>query len=422
MDVPNLRRTIVSLTPLPLSADSRTLKQAISVARFGYRSIVIEGRTSGLAGAGFPIEVLGLFKDRNDESTVQHRTPKPEARPTGFFAAAQRSTLFVRRFWRHCFDLLRIFRFAPKAELYYLHAFYQFPAVFLLCLRYRAKMIYDAHDFYSQIENTDALPRFRRFVVRPLELLLERFCVRFADAVVTVGDGIGDLIKARFGVSAVVLRNVHDHRLSTQPRQTIRDALGLASDAFLVLTIGNWKKGMAIEPSLDALARLPQRTHWAFLGAGYPDLSQTVGARQLAGRVHVLPPVKPSEVVPFSASADAAAVIYYSRSVNYENALPNGFFQSIAAGLPLVFPDLREMRSVAERHEIGAMIDPHEAAQTADALRLLIDDASARDEMRARLQVASQILTWENEEAGLRHLLEALIAGGAPADPHFAPN
>ena len=56
---------IVSLTPLPLSADSRTLKQVTSVHRFGFESIVIEGRESGFKPGALPLEVISIHSREN---------------------------------------------------------------------------------------------------------------------------------------------------------------------------------------------------------------------------------------------------------------------------------------------------------------------------------------------------------------------
>ncbi|MCA3265826.1 MAG: glycosyltransferase [Azospirillum sp.] len=402
------RPTIVTLTPLALTADSRTLKQAISVARFGYRSVVIEGVASAMSGTRSAIEVLSV------EDAVR-RTPPPSGRPNAF----RRLAYIGRRFAGFVGGLTRIVRIAPKADLYYLHAFYQFPAVFVLCLRHRAKMIYDAHDFYGRMSDGGALSAFQRLVALPAEGLIERACVRCADAVLTVNEGIAALLKNRFGCDARILRNFHDRRLDVAPRQTIRETLGLPAGAFLVVSIGNWKAGMAIDQMFEAMAGLPCEVHLAFLGKGYPDLSAAVAARGLTGRVHVVPAVLPQEVVPYIATADASVVLYYGKSINDQNALPNRFFQAIAAELPLLYPDLLEMRRVAERHSIGTMVDPRAPAQIAAALRRLIEDPQARAAMRARSRIAANALSWANEEIALRGILESSL--GAPVPASRAP-
>ena len=54
------RGTVVSLTPLPLEADSRAFRIASSLGEAGWRSIVIEGRASANRFWGNAVEVRSL--------------------------------------------------------------------------------------------------------------------------------------------------------------------------------------------------------------------------------------------------------------------------------------------------------------------------------------------------------------------------
>jgi glycosyltransferase involved in cell wall biosynthesis len=487
---------IVSLTPLPLSADSRTLKQVTSVHRFGFESIVIEGKESGFAPGVLPFEVrsiraqanAGASSARNAKSDTSKSVVDvcPQATEALSFPGLRQSSLLrlaVRyvpgckiAVWafRRTLDraivarrgsnqasslastgemvaacpralaylLFAVARFAlsiplsrivssmahprafaghlalylkqyffqvlsvtPRADVYYLHAFYQFPAVFLLCLRYRAKMIYDAHDFYSQLEDDASFSSYWKNWVLPFEQMVERICVWFASDVVTVNEGIAALMRERFSCEPAILRNAHDPRLDRIPATTIREHIGVPPGTFLVVSIGNWKKGMAMEQMLDALAALPKHVHLAFLGSGYSSLDEAIASRSLGGRVHLVKPVLPQEIVPFIVSADASVVLYYGKSVNYQNALPNRFFQSIAAKLPLVYPDLNEIRRLADQYGVGIMADPQQPAEIESAISTLIEDAHRRDEIRNNLLVASRELSWEREEQLLGRLL-----------------
>jgi glycosyltransferase involved in cell wall biosynthesis len=535
---------IVSLTPLPLSADSRTLKQVTSVARFGFKSIVIEGRPSRFAQKAVPFDVISVGAGRSSQSrtveaapavppevisvsaggnvrssadeaaqtgtTVEEKlaspnlhttaagnvqslsilrrspfgqlvvrripgsrrvarvfqrclyqaiaslrganqsTKQPSAKeivvalpyalshlvkeivallrakllsrianrriPTRIFSVIR----YARAFALHLAEYLSQYLFqvllvAPRADIYYLHAFYQFPAVFVLCLWHKAKMIYDAHDFYSQMEDDTNVSFFWKNCVMPFERVVERACVWFADDVVTVNEGIAALMRERFGCEPVILRNVHDLRLDKQPSRTIREVIGLPPDAFLVVSIGNWKIAMAMQEMFDALAGLPKHVHLAFLGAGYPALDEAVASRGIDGRVHVVRPVLPQEVVPFIASADASVVLYFDGSPNYQNALPNRFFQSIAAELPLVYPNLNEIRRLADRFGVGIMANPQDPTEIKSALKVLIEDDERRSAIRKNLRLANLELCWEHEERVLKVLLNRHLGrAGAP--------
>jgi glycosyltransferase involved in cell wall biosynthesis len=231
--------------------------------------------------------------------------------------------------------------------------------------------------------------------------------MRKAAAVVTVNDGIARLIEQRFGRSAMVLRNAHDPRFEKPVEATIRDVIGIADDDFLIVCVGQFKSGMAVEEAVNAAALLPSRYHLAFVGPGYPSYSELLERENVADRVHFLPPVEPPQVVPFIRAADAGIVLYYPLSPSHQNCLPNGFFQPIAAGLPVIYPELPEIRRIAEQYELGIPIDPQDTASIAAGARRL-EDRAFISRLRRNVENSRGKISWEQEEQRLRQLLENL--------------
>jgi len=244
-----------------------------------------------------------------------------------------------------------------------------------------------------------------------MEGMIERACIRKAAAIVTVNEGIADLIAQRYGRTAAVLRNSHDSRLEQPVERTIREVLGLKEDQFLVVCVGQFKQGMAVEAAIDAVALLPNRFHVAFLGAGFPQYSDRLAEAGVFGRVHFLQPVAPSQVVPFIRSADAGMVLYYPVSASIERCLPNGFFQPVAAGLPMLCPNLPEIQRVADRFGIALPIDPQDASSIAGSLQRLAADCSLLAALRNNIASAKAELSWERDEQRLSQLIENLIGG-----------
>src|SRR5437660_9979526 len=88
-------KTIVSVTPVRVEADSRTFKQAASITAFGYTSVVVEGERSALDSEDLPFQLhsLGngsLIQDRADmpvnapaASTSDEQASKPSLRGLG---------------------------------------------------------------------------------------------------------------------------------------------------------------------------------------------------------------------------------------------------------------------------------------------------------------------------------------------------
>lgn len=417
---------IVSVTPTRLDADSRTLKQAASFARFGYRSIVVEGEPSELPELVATIETRAIAK-RTPQQNAQVKRSSPEnpgGQPGGrsgplslpgrlknsrFAAPVRFAGLLAKYIYQFCVLPLRVI---PEASLYYLHGPYQFPAVYLHCKRHGARFIYDAHDFYSGItkaeEITNPVDRWMNGFYR----WLEARCIQHAAAVVTVSDGIAALQREAFGCDAVVMRNVHDHRLDRAPKQDIRSMLGLSPSDFLIVTVGQAKDGLVAQGALTMLASLPSSTHLAFLGRHYEKYQGTIDALGVNDRVHLITPVKPYEVVPLIQSADVALIPYFPKSENYVNCLPNGFFQAIGAGQPLLYPRLAEIERLAEQHQLGLPVDPRSAESLrAGVLEMMDDDVRAG--YKRHVTRASAMLNWEHEEKILLELVHSHMPEGS---------
>jgi glycosyltransferase involved in cell wall biosynthesis len=403
-------KTIVSVTPLPVSADSRTFKIAASFTRFGYRSIVVEGVKSDLDLGRIPFSIRSLensFSNKGKALAIPSN-----GKPKNEIDLKQR----VKRCIKHLPDpirntfsgflfpslyfsanLVRIKKSLPVASLYYLHAPYQFPAVYWLSRGLETPIIYDAHDFYP-----DVIPSL-------LGRLLESWCIEKAAAIVTVSEGIARLIYHRFNRQAVVVRNCQDVRLEQGPGQGLRETLGLPSDIFLLVTVGQAKPGQAVAEALEALSGLPNKIHLAFLGKNTNKHRDLVKRFRLQSRVHLVPPVKQDEVVRYIRSADAALILYYPLSPQYENCLPNGFFQSISAELPLIYPELPEIKKLAETYRIGLHVNPQSANSIREAVRKLTEGRDIVSKFKKNLRAASLDLSWEHEESILYDLVKGVL-------------
>jgi glycosyltransferase involved in cell wall biosynthesis len=403
-------RVAVSLTPVSLDADSRAFRIAHSLAEAGYRSVVLEGRPSKCRDWGSDIEVL----------SAGHSGAVASA-PTGVSSALQRTIGKLRNgrlgkagelalysgfrgydWWRHRHQPSRLL---PQAELYYLHSFELHRVVAPVAARLGARVIYDAHDFYRGIEPVERQPPFDRNHMRPFLNRLEDRLVADAHAVVTVGDGVAELMAGAFGRRPVVIRNCHDDRLDRAAAPDLRTSLGLTPGHRLCVVVGNWKPGMAIGAAVRALACLPEHFHLAFLGRGYDKAAHTISGDLLGRRIHIGCAVAPDEVVPAIRSADLGLVIYEPYSANYRYALPNGFFQVIAAGLPLVRAALPEIEAAIGRHAVGACLGRLDPPSLAAAILRCAEDAAG---LRSAVATLARELRWETESLRLNRLVDEL--------------
>lgn len=379
-----VRRSIVSVTPAAVGSDSRTYKIAASFARAGYTSLVVEGQAGSLRNPP-PFELLPV-RDRHDA-----RVP-----PGGLWKVVGA----LRR------DLVDVARAAPKADLYYLHSHQPYPGVAWRRIRHRASLVYDAHDFYDELMRPGLGAAAKRY--------WQRQAIGAAAAFVTVSEGVADLYEQAYGRRPAVIRNAHDPRLDTKAETGLRQRLELGEHARVFVVVGNSKPHMASELVVEAMKELPGDVHVAFLGGGHRERLSNRVTPSLERRVHLLDAVEPTEVVPFITSADAAFVPYVATEPNTRYSLQNGFFQSVAAGLPLVIPqDLPELRAVAGA--AGVPVDFADLGSIVHGVRRLLDDAECGTATRAAVGKLRGELTWEREEAQLLEVVEKVLTRGSPS-------
>src|SRR5436190_21289671 len=261
-------KTIVSISPARIEADSRTFKQAASIARFGYRSVVVEGGKSNLQTESLPFE---LFSLGNSTKVGKHANAEPVARtsdPVAEAGAVKGSlqsiaervgllklirlrhplrgflTLLRQYFREYCMPPLRQ---TPRASLYILHSPLQFPAIYLLSRRYRVPFIYDAHDFYQRMEASEDHLLLPERWLKAFYVKVESLCFKKAAAVMTVSEGLAELHQEAFNRRSVVIRNCQDSRLDRAPARNLRELLDLGDDQFLLVTVGQAKAGQVLQ-------------------------------------------------------------------------------------------------------------------------------------------------------------------------------
>ena len=407
------RRRVVTLTSIAVERDSRTFKQASSMSRLGCESVVVEHLPSEHRDA-LPFELRTVEQAPSGRLSEAWRAfGRLRHRAWGVLRrlGPSRTRTTRTRLRHYVAGFLWLFgpttaRATPDADLYYLHGYFQYPAVYLRTRRRRIPFIYDAHDFYSAFAprgtRADRMQSWFRDRI-------EAACVRRAAEVVTVSSGCADLIESRFGRRPTVVRNCADLRLDEPAGTDVRRAAGLGEDAFLIVLARNAKPGLAFDEALAALKGLPESVHLAFVGAGYGPYEEMSRRDGLASRVHFMPPVKPTQVNSVIASADVVAILYRDASPNTMHMLPNSFFHAVAAGLPILYPDQPALRALATRYDLGLPIDAADPESIAAQVTTLLEQPATRARYRANAERARETLNWEHEERVLAELVDRVL-------------
>jgi glycosyltransferase involved in cell wall biosynthesis len=310
-------------------------------------------------------------------------------------------------------------REAGPADVYHGHDLTGLPAaVFARDLHGgTARVVYDSHELFATSGAVVGRPSWAVAWLASRE----REWAAAADALVTVSHGYAAELGPRLGkTEVVVVHNCPPRPVGELVRSDwVRDAAGIPAGASIVLYHGALQPGRGIRQLAEAMLEPGlEHAHLAFLGFGASreEAEQLAVEPRFGGRIHVLGPVPPLDVVSWVASVDIAAMPIQAHSQSYYLSTPNKMFEAFAAGVPVVASDFPGMRSiVAEDPErpLGELCDPADPESIGAAIRRLLElPPAARAELAARCyRAAKERWNWETESARLVELYRALGAG-----------
>jgi glycosyltransferase involved in cell wall biosynthesis len=184
----------------------------------------------------------------------------------------------------------------------------------------------------------------------------------------------------------------------------LRRALGLGSEARVILYQGGVHERRGIWDVLSAMPLLPSHIHFAVLGDGELDrLRQDAAARGLSGRVHVLDAVPQAELTNYTMDADVGLIPIHNTCVSYDLCSPGKLFEYLGAGLPVVVSRLAQLEWFVTRNGLGEVFDLGAPAALARAVLRLLDDELHRDACRSRVRkLQDTAVCWELQAERLR--------------------
>ena len=414
-----------------MTVDARILKEAASLRDAGHAVTII-----GITRPDAPREI----EREPREGFEIVRVPLPRWRhwwrwlraPSRLWSMLRSRSLHAREGARmDGLDWLAMWRFgtlgwardaarvAGPADVYHGHDLTGLPAAVFARRLHRptARLVYDSHELYVDSAATVGRPAWAVNWLRRRE----REWASEADALVTVSDGYADHLRPRLGIDRIVVVHNCPPRPASPVEHTtlVRDALGLPAEARVVIYTGGLRLGRGVEVlALSMLEPGLEAVHLAFLGFGplARDVEEMSADPRFRGRIHLLPPVPPLDVVSWVSSVDVAGMAIEATNRSYELSTPNKMFEAFAAGVPVAGSDFPGFRAiVAENPEgpLGELFDPTSPASIAAAIRRILDlPAAEYGAMAERAhRAAVERWNWETESAKLVSLYRDLEAG-----------
>lgn len=334
---------------------------------------------SSLQAAGYEVEVVGRRKPDSRALPArpyrQHRLRLPVVRGPWFYLSYQVALLGY---------LLR-----RPGELITANDLDTLPACYLAARLRGRRLLYDSHEYFTEVPELVTRPRVRR-----VWLALEGWLFPRLRHIYTVNDSLARLYQARYGQAVQVVRNVPFPRPVPPP----------PGPRPILLYQGALNLGRGLELMIDAMAHLPGYTLWI---VGQGDLDAELRTRaELApwqDRIVFHGFVPPEELVALTPQAGLGLSLEADLGANYHYASPNKVYDYLQARLPVLVSDLPEMRAVVEQHGVGQVLPPDQRSPEAlaERVRAMLEDAAAYHRYTQAADQAARVLHWEAERAHL---------------------
>lgn len=286
-------------------------------------------------------------------------------------------------------------------ELVVVHSVGLLPLGFLAKKLYGAALVYDAHELETERNGLSGIrKRMSKFV--------EKLFIRKVHLSIVVSRSIEKWYCNTYpGLDVALIMNTpsfsefNDAHLDLN----LKNRLGIAKDSRLALYIGSFSKGRCIEQLLDAFSGMEDDTHICFIGYGLLEEAIQDSAKN-SRNIHNLPAVDPSEVVPLIKAADAGVCGVENTCLSYDFSMPNKLFEYIHAGVPVIVPDLTEMRRFVEDESVGVVVDDFSSSvKIREAISMCIEK---REKYSEKASEVARAYSWQEQEKSLLAAYQAL--------------
>jgi len=294
---------------------------------------------------------------------------------------------------------------ASRADIFHANDWNALPVAAEAAKKLGGRVVFDDHEY--AVEEFDNHPgRWGLMYASMIRYMVNKYVPR-ADLVVTVAPAIAEKYEREFNVKPMVVMNAPARVENLPERRTDFDNVRLIHHG-----------GAIRERELERMIRAVAQSHPRFtlhfmlvgLTADYQDELKSLADEIAPGRVTFHDAVAPEQVVARVSEFDMGIYSLPPRNFVYEVALPNKFFDFIAAGMPVCIGPSPSMAGIVREYELGAVAASFEPEDLAAALNGLTPESFAR--MREGARRASREINAEREMGQLVEAYERLLAGG----------
>ena len=356
--------------------DSRVLKEATSLIKFGYNVKIL----------CFGDDILPqneIYQDIHVQRMFFSRSSIPFL---PFIKTLKKIGYLIK------FSILSLM-YSREVSIIHCHDLHTLPTAVLIkwFSLGKKKIIYDSHEYQTEVG-------FHvRGVIKKIYQITEKLFIKQADAVITVSDSIADEYQRLYAIKKPhVILNCPPYQDVTSSKNFFREKFSISEDKIIFLYQGGLVSSRGLEKILEVFSQL-QGQDKVLVVMGYGPLEDKVKeyATSYPNKIFFHEAVNSQVLLEYTSCADVGVLCYENTCLNHYYCSPNKFFEYTMAGIPIVISDLYEMKKIISTFQNGIVVSD-DINELKDQIKAINQNAIAN--LRRNISEMKKIYSWEEQE------------------------
>ena len=258
----------------------------------------------------------------------------------------------------------------------------------------RVKRVYDAHEYFSQLEEVISRPDIYRFWHGIEKRMIPKFKKGY-----TVCESLAEEFSKNYGVNYRTIRNMPLLKESMQNEEPEK----------VILYQGAVNKGRGLDKLVLAIKDVDVPL-WVCGDGNFMSEMKTVAEKNgLSDKVIFLGMLEPDELKKKTSKACIAVNPFERTGMNQYLSLSNKFFDYIHAEVPQVAMSYPEYKKINDQYKIAELIDDLEPATISNAINKLLTNNELYLQLKQNCLLAKEELNWQKEKIKLVNFYQELF-------------
>lgn len=270
-------------------------------------------------------------------------------------------------------------------------------ANFLIAKLKRKKLVYDSHEFFTEVPELLNRPK-----IRAVWLAIERSIFPKLNHISTVNHSIANEYKKRYEKELTVVRNVSPLWQSTTVVPS-KEELGIPEGKHILIMQG---AGLNVDRGVEeAIRMMPLLTNSVLLIVGdgdvIPDMKRLVQENNWENLVMFFGKRPYKELMNYTFHADLGLSFDQPTNPNYKLSLPNKLFDYIHTTTPVICSNVIEVATLVNNYQIGTVVTDFSPDGLAKVINPILANKDVIASWKNNCIKAAEIENWQIESQKL---------------------